>query len=173
MKSINLYMYHSSDKVVWCLNVRKNVYNQVAKSCFYCEVCHISKERCGQNLIFTQFLTYLQNCFLHWNSKSDCYNAKIKCTKIFMKFLLQDEKWSRLQNPNFVILQQKNVVAQEISSNVRLPPILLTVRLSRCEVTSIVVWLPHHLWGCLTASLVMMLPHQLLHTWFHTCELPH
>ena len=33
-----------------------------------------------------------------------------------MKFLIQDKKWSRLKNPNFVTLQQKNVVAKEISS---------------------------------------------------------
>ena len=33
-----------------------------------------------------------------------------------MKFLLQDKKLSRLQIPNFVILQQKIFVAQEISS---------------------------------------------------------
>ena len=66
--------------------------------------------------IFGQFLKFLQKIFLHWNSKSECYNSQIICTKIFIKFLLQDKKWSRLQNPNFVILQQKNVVAQEISS---------------------------------------------------------
>ena len=75
--------------------------------------------------IFGQFLTYLQNCFLHWNSKSECYHTQILCTKISIKFLLQDKKWSRLQNPNFVILQQKNVVAQEISSYVKIvcPPL--------------------------------------------------
>ena len=72
----------------------------------------------GFDHIFRQFLTYLQNCFLHWNSKSECYNTQIICTKIFIKFLLQDKKWSRLQNPNVVILQQKNFVAQEISSYV-------------------------------------------------------
>ena len=67
----------------------------------------------GFDHIFGQFLTYLWNCFLHWNSKSECYNTKIKCTKIFMKFLLQDKKWSRLQNPNFVILQQKNAAKRD------------------------------------------------------------
>ena len=45
--------------------------------------------------------------FLHWNSKSECYNSQILCTKNFIKFLLQDKKLSRLQNPNFVIFSKK------------------------------------------------------------------
>ena len=59
------------------------------------------------SLIFGQLFTYLKKNFLHWNSKSECYNSQIICTKNFIQFLLQDKKLSRLQNPNFVIFSKK------------------------------------------------------------------
>ena len=64
-----------------------------------------------QTLIFGRFLNFLKIWFLLSNLKSECVNSQIKCTKIFIKFLLQDKKWERLQNRQKYILQQKNVVA--------------------------------------------------------------
>ena len=61
--------------------------------------------------IFGRFLNFLKNWFLLSNLKSECCNSQIICTKIFIKFLLQDKKWERLQNRQKYILQQKNVVA--------------------------------------------------------------
>ena len=57
----------------------------------------------GQTPIFGQLFTYLKKFLLHWNSKSECYNSQIICTKNFIKIFLQGKKLSRLQNPNFVI----------------------------------------------------------------------
>ena len=53
----------------------------------------------------------MKNLFLLSNLISECCNTQIICTKIFIKFLLQDKKWERLQNRQKYILQQKNVVA--------------------------------------------------------------
>ena len=61
----------------------------------------------GQTPIFGQLFTYLKKFLLHWNSKSECYNSQIICTKNFIKFFLQGKKLSRLQNPNFVIFRKK------------------------------------------------------------------
>ena len=61
--------------------------------------------------IFGQFLKYLQNWFLLSNLISECCNTQIICTTIFIKFLLQDKKWERLQNQQKDILQKKKVVA--------------------------------------------------------------
>ena len=51
-------------------------------------------QKMGQTLIywiFGSFLTYLRS-----NLISQCVNTQIICTKIFIKFLLQDKKWERL-----------------------------------------------------------------------------
>ena len=41
---------------------------------------------------------------------SECGNTQMIYTEIFIKFLLQNDKWQPLQNQNKHILQQKNVV---------------------------------------------------------------
>ena len=56
---------------------------------------------------FGQFLNCLKNWFSLSNLKSECCNTQIICTQIFIKFLLQDKKWERLQNQQKYILQQK------------------------------------------------------------------
>ena len=43
--------------------------------------------------------------------KSECLYTQIKCTKIFIKFLFQDEKWTRLQYCNFQQYQHIFAVA--------------------------------------------------------------
>ena len=64
------------------------------------------------------FWKYLPNWFVPSKLISECYNTQIICTKIFIKFLLQDKKWQRLRNQLKDILQQKNVVAGKNFSNV-------------------------------------------------------
>ena len=63
-------------------------------------------------LILGQFLTYLQNWFLLSNLISECLHTLIRCTKIFIKFLFQDKKWTRLQYCNFLQYQHIFAVAR-------------------------------------------------------------
>ena len=38
-----------------------------------------------------QFLTYLQNWFLLSNLEFECFHPRVRCTRIFLKFLFQDK----------------------------------------------------------------------------------
>ena len=52
-------------------------------------------------LIFRQFLTFLQNWFWLSNLISECLHTLLISIKIFIKFLLLNKKWQRLQYCNF------------------------------------------------------------------------
>ena len=59
---------------------------------------------------FWKICNIFQNLLLS-NLIPECVNTQIICTKIFIKCLLQDKKWQRLENHQKYILQQKYVVA--------------------------------------------------------------
>ena len=63
-------------------------------------------------LIFRQFLTFLQNWFWLSNLISECLHTLLISTKIFIKFLLLDKKWQRLQYCNFHQCQHIFAVAR-------------------------------------------------------------
>ena len=87
--AIEIILYHVI-KVLWnflfilfgCCSTQ--VLNFNAKTNF----ANISKiiQQLGRTLIFGQFSTYLQNCFLHWNSKSEGYNTQINAQKFSWSF---------------------------------------------------------------------------------------
>ena len=56
---------------------------------------------------FDPIVGYFRTIIYIFTKKILQWNSKCECTKNFIKFLLQDKKLSRLQNPNFVIFSKK------------------------------------------------------------------